>query len=1365
MLFAVRWFVYCFLFFIFSDGVAAAQSWLDGRLLRLNQIHDVIWDESRRRLIVASGTELLSIDPSAPAVVETLLSGNHVSCMALAADNQSLYVGYSSRSVIERLRISSKTVDLQIALSNDQGQPQAAAGIVIGPQPNQLMVALGSLSVSSTPSVFSSLANSVVAFEGTSLLGAPLALPIRSLYRRSTDGSIFALGQDRIYRLSFGARGPTIQASGGTTPLFSNDSRPTWNPRRVVDRAGSVFDLESLRPIGKINLAYGCPLGFRAQGDRLLAYATDPIAGRPPRLISYLLDRFLPESELPLAANNDFSGACSSFARTWTFGTNGFAIASIQQNGSGSNLLISDSPEMMPVQADPWPEPTLDSTGVLKLILKSNGIAYDARHSRIWASVPGDQPGVGNSLVEIDPVSGKILDSVFVGAEPGMLSLSLDGSRLFVLLPASQSVAVFDTEAKRLVRTFSLHDFALPNARTVGAWTLISLAAVGTTPDRVAVSLAPLSENSFISAAAVFENGVALPAILSNFRASGAPDPGTPLFSLLMPGDSPNSLYAINPLQSGGGNRRIYRLSVNDEGIHYAGLLNSIKVGAGHSGGFWAVADGRVYSGEGEVWTSDLQTLLGTVSIDQSYATRGIPVPLPDKNQLVMVHGSPPTRQSAITTFELDSWRPLGTLPVPGAEVSVSSRVDALRAGGDRIAISFNDQIQIIPLSSLSSWPGSSAAADSVAPGVRRIRLPALSIAAADGGRKLLIATASKAGALGNSIVSWNVARNEVDSQMDAGSEPTMLAVGPDSQYAWAILQGERRVARYNLTEQRRDIVFQPATVSPLTRYPVFSLAAAANGSAAISFTSGLIRMYDGESARPVAECNVGGTAGASGGFLRVLLNETGDRLYAFRGSGGETPVFKRCHVGEDGLRWMSNSNHVVSLHWELARITRGFLFNSFGQVYEVERSRPVANLYSQLGSAEALLPDLESNRVFYILNRQLLVFDWKTKARIGLLHLPLTEGTVVQPDMVLLGSQQLAFRTNRDEVYLIDLPAIPASDPLPVPPQPDPPVTSGVTAIPLAANDLAYDASRNLLYAAVPNSAGVDGDSIAAIDPASGEIRSRMPVGLNPRILALAADHSRLFFTTGILTGSSITTGLSPVSESIQGLNLSTGNTGPSFPARQEFFANSYVYLDITPLRGAGARIAALDSLFQAGGSALFNLGINSLRIYEDDSSRPDFLGFRSLSCLFMVAGEPGRLYCTNGSSVDRLAVNDRGVAKHSHFSLLPARGALGRMVYRDGKLYTATGQVIEAETGRTLFRLNAQGAVALDDKHVYWLDSREASRWLLRIHSRDTLEPVATMPIAVAPGETTRLVSLGSGRLAFAAGHFIYLVRTGVE
>ncbi len=107
---------------------------------------------------------------------------------------------------------------------------------------------------------------------------------------------------------------------------------------------------------------------------------------------------------------------------------------------------------------------TLDLGGQLgtavyvQINCRFNDSVYDAGRDLIYASVPSAAGANGNSVAVIDPQTGTIQSFIPVGSEPDELSLSGGGTRLYVTLRESNSVAEVDLQTQQRVATVRLED-------------------------------------------------------------------------------------------------------------------------------------------------------------------------------------------------------------------------------------------------------------------------------------------------------------------------------------------------------------------------------------------------------------------------------------------------------------------------------------------------------------------------------------------------------------------------------------------------------------------------------------------------------------------------------------------------------------------------------------------------------------------------------------------------------------------------------------------------------------------------------------------------------------------------------------------
>ena len=83
------------------------------------------------------------------------------------------------------------------------------------------------------------------------------------------------------------------------------------------------------------------------------------------------------------------------------------------------------------------------------LNLPVNDIAYEKQSKKLFVSVPSRIGAGGNSVTEIDPTTGTVGASVFVGSEPNKLAVSDDGQTVYVGIDGAASVRRVNMAAHR----------------------------------------------------------------------------------------------------------------------------------------------------------------------------------------------------------------------------------------------------------------------------------------------------------------------------------------------------------------------------------------------------------------------------------------------------------------------------------------------------------------------------------------------------------------------------------------------------------------------------------------------------------------------------------------------------------------------------------------------------------------------------------------------------------------------------------------------------------------------------------------------------------------------------------------------------
>lgn len=94
-----------------------------------------------------------------------------------------------------------------------------------------------------------------------------------------------------------------------------------------------------------------------------------------------------------------------------------------------------------------------------------NGAVFHEGSGLVYAITTDWSAAHPNELVAFDPETGQIVDSVWVGSQPGLVDISSDGSTVWVALTGSASMAEVDRATMTLTRTVGLTADASPRPR------------------------------------------------------------------------------------------------------------------------------------------------------------------------------------------------------------------------------------------------------------------------------------------------------------------------------------------------------------------------------------------------------------------------------------------------------------------------------------------------------------------------------------------------------------------------------------------------------------------------------------------------------------------------------------------------------------------------------------------------------------------------------------------------------------------------------------------------------------------------------------------------------------------------------------
>jgi hypothetical protein len=150
--------------------------------------------------------------------------------------------------------------------------------------------------------------------------------------------------------------------------------------------------------------------------------------------------------------------------------------------------------------------------------LDMNAVAFSTHTGRLYGSVPSTAGlPYGNGLVEIDPATGVIGESVFVGSEPVAIAVSPDAAVAYVGLNGAAAVRRVDLA----MMTADLQ-FSLGSNVSLGPHYAEEIAVQPGAPDTVAVSRRNQGFSPRHMGVAIFDAGIQRPSVTAGHTGSNA---------------------------------------------------------------------------------------------------------------------------------------------------------------------------------------------------------------------------------------------------------------------------------------------------------------------------------------------------------------------------------------------------------------------------------------------------------------------------------------------------------------------------------------------------------------------------------------------------------------------------------------------------------------------------------------------------------------------------------------------------------------------------------------------------------------------------------------------------------------------------
>lgn len=317
--------------------------------------------------------------------------------------------------------------------------------------------------------------------------------------------------------------------------------------------------------------------------------------------------------------------------------------------------------------------PIAGSAATIRVIsLPVKDLVYDQARQRIYASVPSSGGARANTVTLIDPSTGALGPSVFVGSEPGKLAMSDDGQYLYVGLDGAGAV--------RRVHLPSLTaglQFSVGTEPFFGTMFAEDIAVLPGAPQAVAISRRFVSVSPRHAGVAVYDDGVQRPTATSRHTGS----------NVIEFGSSAAVLYGYNNESTEYGYRRN---TVSASGVSVLDVTESLITGFDRDIEF---SGGRIYATSGQVIDPDARVLLGTFSASGPLESDAV------AGRTFFISGN------SLVAFDNATFAPLGSLSIP---IISGTPASLIRWGADGFAFRTTaGQVILLQSVLVSCQPGS----------------------------------------------------------------------------------------------------------------------------------------------------------------------------------------------------------------------------------------------------------------------------------------------------------------------------------------------------------------------------------------------------------------------------------------------------------------------------------------------------------------------------------------------------------------------------------------------------------------------------------------------------------------------------------
>lgn len=1237
----------------------------------------IVYDSSRQLLYASVGSAdatypntVAIIDPTSAAVIATIPVGTDPNRLALSQNDSYLYVGANGINSVQRINLTSKTVEATISLGGTNlvagdiqvmpGSPKTVAVVRANPfsSPSAQDVAIfDDATMRPTTTASSRETIDAIAFSDS---GA-------SLYGLDNESSDFA-----FVRMNLDASGVTVQDSTWSLLGWGYSAQMVYSSGLIYSTFGSVLDPSSLTLKG--------------------TFPANPSSSREPFAESVFVDQGVPyllthdQQKGPVISEYDpqhylltAAGVVQQAGSQEEYdlvkcGNSCFAF--VGGSPASNKTVVISTAALTPV---PTTTPTLAN-------LTANHILWDPGTARLYASVPAEAGTWGNSVAVINPATQTVESTIYVGSEPDALAVSDDSQYLYVGLDGAGSIARVDLKSHTLEA-----QYFLGNQTRAGPVRAQQIAVVPGSPHTYVAILRYKSNPSPNDAGTVvYDDGVPRP------NTTGGND--AMVFS-----DSPSVLYGYGSAVIA--DDGVHIMAVDSNGISTTSSVPSAVIGTATRLQF---VSGILYSSTGRAIIPAAPALAGTFNVakprDMAIDGAG--------GSAYFLADDPATYKAAILKYDLKKFVLMAYQDLPSGAGTGTEIADC---GSNGFAILVPPGVVFVngPFTALPPL-GSNA---TNLPVNRLLWNPATG--------QIIASIPGSVGPGGNSIALIDPDSKTIAASFYVGSEPDPMSLAADGNTLFVGLDGSGTVAQVNLQLQSvtytTPLGFDSSAGPRIAQY--LSANPANSNEVAVSspmYGKEYVVILDQGMELP----NI--VSSPFDSVDSIAFGSSGTSLYGYNNY--DTGFnFDRLSVDSSGVSLLDSYGRIFYGFNADIQNHDGLIYSSNGTVVNPAVPALQGTFPGASDASSAFFDD--TTKEAYFLRCDPAKKPPDSVLRYNLNNYSFLDATTLNStvyscrDLIRYGSNGIAFADSAGLNFGTVSTATPVAPDL----------------AHLTVNHLLSDPARGRIYATVPGSVPVIGNSVAIIDPTNATIVSTIPVGSEPDVMALSADGAYLYVG---LDGAG----------SVARVNLATNTVDQTFSLGSDTTNGARVpaSISVSPSNSTEIAVArAFPTLIpdQAG-----------VAIFSNGTMLPNTTGRDSSTVAFCSSGSTlyGYDNQTTAFGFYTMSVDSNGVQQIGYVPGLIT--GVGNIICDANVVYASTGYAVDPinDTSLGVFSgLLGPSGMAVDDanKKVFFLDTDPTTKAVTIVGFDQTnYSGTGRLPVTEATSPGKDLVRWGKNGFAVA-------------